>query len=236
MNNKQRQWQLHYLGFYGGDIDGIVGPQTIKATRALQEWYGLGVDGIFGSRTEAKTIEVISAIQNKLNEQNGARLAVDGLAGTATKSATADYQDVVGLEVDGIAGQNTRAVLLGEITSETPCKWDEIKHFKREEFACKCGGRYCDGYPVEMKHKLMVVADRVREHFGKPCIISSGIRCKQHNKNVGGVWDSKHLFGKAMDFSVEGVSGKEVLAYVKKQPEIVYAYNIDGTYIHMNIK
>lgn len=235
MNNKQRQWQLYYLGFYGGEIDGIVGPQTIKATRALQTYYGLGVDGIFGSITEAKTIEVIRAIQKELNEQNGARLVVDGLAGNLTKNATKNYQESAGLTVDGIAGVNTRAALLGEITNETPCDWSKIKYFKREEFVCHCDGKYCDGYPAEMKHKLIVVADRVREHFGKPCIVSSGARCKQHNKNVGGVWNSWHLYGKAMDFKVEGVSGAKVLTYVKQQPEITYAYSIDGTYIHMDI-
>lgn len=184
MNNKQRQWQLYYLGFYGGEIDAIVGPQTIKATRALQEYYGLGVDGIFGPQTEAKTVEIISVLQDALNAQTGAELVVDGLAGNMTKEATKIYQTQTGLAVDGIAGVNTRGALLGEITNETPCDWSKIKHFKKEEIACKCGGRYCDGYPVEIKHKLMEVADRVREHFDSPCIVSSGLRCEQHNYDV----------------------------------------------------
>lgn len=234
MTNKQKQAQLHFLGYYVGFIDGIVGPLMVKATKAFQKDYGLEADGIFGKLTEDKTIEVISDIQRALNEQTGAELIVNGVI-DLTAEATKSYQRKAGLTADGIAGAATRNALFNAITNETPCDWSKIKYFKREEFECHCDGKYCDGYPVEMKHVLISVADRVREYFGKPCIVSSGARCTQHNKNVGGVSNSKHLFGKAMDFTVQGVSGAKVLAFVKQQPEINYTYTIDGTYVHMDI-
>jgi uncharacterized protein YcbK (DUF882 family) len=52
---------------------------------------------------------------------------------------------------------------------------------------------------------------------------------------VGGVSNSRHLEGKAMDFSIRGKTSAQVLAYVQKQPEIRYAYAIDGSYVHMDI-
>lgn len=121
-------------------------------------------------------------------------------------------------------------------TTETGTFWDSVKYFKRSEFACKCGGKYCNGYPAEPKEKLIRVADDVREHFGKPMPVSSGVRCTQHNANVGGVSNSRHLLGKAMDFCVPGVSSSTVLSYVKQQKNIRYAYAIDGSYVHMDIE
>lgn len=113
--------------------------------------------------------------------------------------------------------------------------WDDIKYFDRDEFECHCEGKYCDGYPAEPSQILVRVADRVREHFGAPAIVSSGVRCKTHNANVGGVANSKHLSGKAMDFCISGKTAEQVLAYVEKQPEINYAYAIDSEYVHMDV-
>lgn len=113
--------------------------------------------------------------------------------------------------------------------------WDNVEYFTREEFECHCNGKYCDGYPAEPSQILVQVADRVRKHFGDPAIVSSGVRCKTHNANVGGVANSKHLSGKAMDFCISGKTAEQVLAYVEKQPEINYAYAIDSEYVHMDV-
>jgi len=44
----------------------------------------------------------------------------------------------------------------------------------------------------------------VRNLIGKPMIISSGFRCPELNKLVGGVSNSQHLTGQAVDFTVPG--------------------------------
>lgn len=133
------------------------------------------------------------------------------------------------------------AIIVGGPAADPPEKpvtnwWDNIKHFDRDEFECHCGGKYCNGYPAEPSQILVRVADRVREHFGAPAIVSSGVRCKTHNANVGGVANSKHLSGKAMDFCISGKTAEQVLAYVEKQPEINYAYAIDSEYVHMDVE
>lgn len=155
-----------------------------------------------------------------------------------TKEALKKFQEDHGLEVNGTCDAETEKALLDAVNKpdrENGDFWDGIKYFKREEFKCKCG-KYCDGFPAEPEKKLVVVADRVREHFGKAAIVSSGVRCNQHNANVGGVENSRHLFGKAMDFRVSGKSASEVLSYVQKQPEIRYSYAIDKNYVHMDIE
>jgi hypothetical protein len=165
------------------------------------------------------------------------RIKVDGIWGNGSVGATKEFQSDYGLTVTGIFDDATESRIKEVIANdEKPIDfWQGIKYFKREEFKCKCG-KYCDGFPTEPEKKLVTVADRVREHFGKSAIVSSGVRCKQHNANVGGVANSRHLTGKAMDFRVSGKSAKEVLAYAQKQPEIRYAYAIDQNYIHMDIE
>lgn len=162
---------------------------------------------------------------------------VDGIWGAASKEATKKFQGDYNLEVDGIFGPDTEkrakeVIANGELPK---INWDDVKFFKRSEFMCKCGGKYCDGFPAEPHPLLVKVADRVREHFGSAAIVSSGVRCKQHNANVGGVEKSRHLSGKAMDFRIKGKTAKEVLAYVQNQPEIRYAYAIDSSYVHMDV-
>ena len=114
--------------------------------------------------------------------------------------------------------------------------WEAVRFFGRAEFMCNCGGKYCGGFPVEPVPMLAKTADRVRQHFGKAAIVSSGVRCSRHNANVGGVPDSRHLTGRAMDFRIEGETAKQVLSYVNSLPEVRYAYDIDGRYIHMDVK
>ena len=171
---------------------------------------------------------------------------IDGNFGPMSKLATASFQDDYGLEADGIFGPLAEAKILEAIAGtakpvepEQPAEpenfWDGIKHFDREEFRCKCGGKYCNGFPVEPSEKLVKLADRVREHFGVAATVSSGVRCETHNAKVGGVSGSRHKYGTAMDFSIRGVPASLVLPYVQAQPETNYAYAIDSNYVHMDV-
>ena len=172
---------------------------------------------------------------------------IDGNWGTLSRTACKAFQkDFGGLTVDGIAGDQTvkamkHAVAYGMTpkkteTSTTGDFWDEIKYFKRSEFACHCDGKYCKGYPAEPKEKLIRVADKVRGNLGGAATVSSGVRCPTHNANVGGVSNSRHLSGKAMDFCIAGKTADQVLAEVKKHSEIRYAYKIDSQFVHMDIE
>ena len=178
--------------------------------------------------------------------------AIDGNWGALSKTATKAFQkDFGGLTVDGIAGDATmkamkHAVAYGmtvkkeatttSTTSSTKTGfWKDIQYFDRSEFACHCGGKYCTGYPKEPQEKLVRVADKVRKHFGAEATVSSGVRCTKHNANVGGVSNSRHLSGKAMDFCIKGKTSAQVLAHVTTYSDIRYAYAIDNSFVHMDI-
>ena len=167
---------------------------------------------------------------------------IDGKFGQMSTVAAKAFQKDYGLEVDGIVGADTQKALKHAVAYGMPAKnepknfWDDIKHFKREEFKCRCGGKYCNGFPAEPSEKLLRLADRVREHFGTKAIVSSGVRCQKHNDSLpGSVPTSRHRIGTAMDFCIKDMPASIVLAYVQKQSETHYAYAIDGSYIHMDV-
>ena len=259
MTTKQKQWQLYFLGYYGSslkDIDGIWGINSSNATQKFQDESGIKVDGIFGTSTTDKSREVIDAIQDVLAKYVSTRLVNDGLAGPATSAALKAYQKAKGIPQTGVVDGKTWDLLMEEspyddvastpaVTPAAPTVstttnkntgtwWDEIEYFTRNELKCKCG-RYCDGFPAEPKEMLVKLADRARKHFGKPAHNVSCLRCRQHNANSGGVANSQHMYGEAMDIRIDGVSGDVLLAFFKQQPEVRYAYKINTTNVHFDI-
>lgn len=73
--------------------------------------------------------------------------------------------------------------------------------FKLAEFACKCGRAECDAVPVKME--LLGMMNDLRAQWGKPLVITSGVRCAVHNVAVGGAADSQHMLGCAADIKVD---------------------------------
>ena len=101
------------------------------------------------------------------------------------------------------------------------------KNFEPSEFKCRCGR--CTGYPTFMRQVELKHAQRIRDHYGKPMEITSGIRCEYENAKVGGAASSGHLKGYAVDFYMAGVTDtvanrKRALAWIKRQPHHKYTY------------
>lgn len=147
---------------------------------------------------------------------------VDGIWGRLSEEATLAFQRDYGLEEDGICGHMTQKMLIGAIAGtvvkvERPAEsepeatdkgqtgtfWDDIQYFTREEFRCQCKGKYCNGFPVEPEEKMVRTVDEIRRRLGIPVSIfdsgGSGVRCPKHNAEVGGVYNSEHLYGRAAD-------------------------------------
>ena len=194
------------------------------------------------------TVRQVQLLLSYLGYEPG---TADGIAGEKTLGAIRLFQSREGLKADGIAGNKTQEKLLeavaqgrmytqeGEQTAATPERedfWKDIRYFSRNEpyIACSCGR--CGGFPVEPSEKLMRLADRVRQQAGNAMIPSSTVRCPAHNAEVGGVKNSRHLLGKAMDFSIRGFSAEKTLALVRQQKEVRYAYAIDGSHVHMDVE
>ena len=74
-----------------------------------------------------------------------------------------------------------------------------LRHFGPHEFDCpdKCGLGF-----AEMRVRFLLKLDCAREDAGIPFIILSAMRCEKHNREVGGVHDSAHLHGWAVDLKI----------------------------------
>lgn len=134
--------------------------------------------------------------------------AIDGDWGSLSKIATRSFQKDYGLTADGDFGAATERKILSVVasgekpkntTTTTDSAWKNIRYFTKAEWKCQCGGRYCNGYPAEIDMTTVKYADEIRHRLGKPLNVNSGLRCRQHNLNEGGVSDSQHLFGTAVD-------------------------------------
>lgn len=255
MTPKQAQWQLLFLDYYDGAIDGIWGPKSKAATLQFQKEFfedEIAHDGLFGASTAAKSQQVIDRVQEIL-QTVVPELTDDGLAGPKTVAALKTYQEAKGLPQTGRVDNDTWDALMLEIPrQEQPTEpvpeqdtgddemivvsfWPGIVHFTRNEMRCKCGGRYCNGFPAEPQQLLMELADRAREHFGRPAHVISGLRCQRWNAIQGGVANSQHMYGEAMDIYIEGVTADQLLAWMQKQPEVRYCYKINSTNVHFDI-
>ena len=64
--------------------------------------------------------------------------------------------------------------------------------------------------------RLRGLMAKIRAHYGRPLIISSGYRSRRHNRRVGGARRSLHMGCKAIDFRIAGVSKYKLARYVKR--------------------
>lgn len=135
---------------------------------------------------------------------------IDGAMGANTTAAIKAFQSAEGLTADGIAGELTMQALKDAVANDRFYAkksdattagdfWSEIRYFRREEFRCKCSGKYCNGFPAEPAEETVKIADEIRRRAGVPITVNSGVRCVRHNAEVGGVANSNHLLGEAVD-------------------------------------
>lgn len=179
-------------------------------------------------------------------------MAVDGIWGSGSREACTRFQRDAGITADGKGGPETDKYLLKAVSNDlivaepmvdedtnvpttTGTFWDHIRHWSREEFRCRCGGKYCNGFPAEPNQTLVELVDDLRHDAGRPGHASSGLRCKTWNSLQGGVESSRHRTGKALDFYIEGMSGSQLLARAQADSRTRYAYIIDGQWVHVDV-
>jgi len=75
--------------------------------------------------------------------------------------------------------------------------WEQIIHFKKSEFDCKCG---CGFNNID--EDLVLDLDLLRSSLERPLFITSASRCNKHNKDIRGSPTSSHLLGLAIDIRV----------------------------------
>lgn len=81
---------------------------------------------------------------------------------------------------------------------------------------------------------IFYVLNPIRERIKKPIIITSGYRCKEVNRLVGGKDTSQHLKGQAVDFVIQGMKPSEIVYFIRNM-YIEYDQLIDeGGWVHIS--
>ena len=186
-----------------------------QALLAYLGYYDSPLDGIWGEKSQQATIDFQRAYMDATS--------ADGIFGAATEKRI--------LEVIATGEEPKESVQI----DTAPGWWKDIRYFTRAEFKCKCGGKFCDGYPAEMQEAVVKIAEAAREHFGRPALVISGLRCKQWNAHEKGHENSQHMYGEAVDLCVEGVPAEELRQFVAAQPGHRYSYCINSTNVHFDI-
>ena len=86
-----------------------------------------------------------------------------------------------------------------------------------------------------MQEAVVKIADAARLHFGRPAHVISGLRCERWNAHEGGVANSQHMYGEAIDLRIDGVSAESLRQFVSTQPGHRYSYCINSTNVHFDI-
>jgi len=115
------------------------------------------------------------------------------------------------------------------LTNNALIDWSQIKHFKESEFTCNCG---CG---LNNIHKeVVLLLDSARDMAQIPFRINCGCRCEKHNKEVGGVEDSAHIKGYAVDISARDDKSRFIIvsALIKSGFNRVIVYD---TFVHCDL-
>ena len=152
---------------------------------------------------------------------------IDGIEGAGTKKAYLDLQKDYFFRSKDKTGKynlDTEKLLYTVYNVKRYTKNFDVK---KDKLYCGCKGKYCTGYPDFLKASLLQNLQSVRNKYGATSI-SSALRCKTWNKKVGGVNNSKHTQGKAVDFHNSYGSTlakrKEEINYFISLPSSSYSY------------
>jgi uncharacterized protein YcbK (DUF882 family) len=104
-------------------------------------------------------------------------------------------------------------------------------NFVVKEFSCQDSSD-----PVFISDELVEVLQKIRTHFGRPLIISSGFRTASHNKKVGGATYSQHLYGTAADICISGVKPKDMAAFAETLLPNTGGIGIYSWGIHVDVR
>lgn len=96
----------------------------------------------------------------------------------------------------------------------------------------------CGRHPAVVRNLKALAQDilqPIRDNFDSPIIITSGYRCPQLNKKVGGSNNSQHLYGEAADFHVKGVDNLETFIWITCSSNLIYGQAIlEPSWIHIS--
>ena len=94
-------------------------------------------------------------------------------------------------------------------------KIEQNKLFVESVYSLPSNIRANNNVDLDIKNSLQTILDKVFQEYRKGATITSGTRSKEHNINVGGSSESKHLSGDAVDVVLDDNSVNNKLDFIK---------------------
>ena len=104
-------------------------------------------------------------------------------------------------------------------------------NFRVKEFACTDGSD-----PIFIDSELVTILQNIRTHFGRAVTITSAYRTPPKNKACGGTTYSQHLYGKAADIKVSGITPKKVAEYAETLLQGKGGIGSYDTFTHIDVR
>jgi uncharacterized protein YcbK (DUF882 family) len=108
-------------------------------------------------------------------------------------------------------------------------------NFTVQEFACND-----DSDAVLIDTELVQLLQTIRNYYQAPLIINSAYRTPAYNHKIGGASESQHLFGKAADIVVRGIT--PVQLYNDLHGSMIISSSFQGglglykTFVHIDVR
>ncbi|MBR6495990.1 MAG: peptidase M15 [Rikenellaceae bacterium] len=120
-------------------------------------------------------------------------------------------------------------------------KYFTVNELTRSDKARQNGLKNIPSQVVTLKLQQLIerVLDPLRELWGAPLLITSGYRCTQLNRIVGGVANSQHIAGEAADLTAGSRAENRALYEMAVRSKIPYDQIIlekGGLWIHISYR
>lgn len=104
-------------------------------------------------------------------------------------------------------------------------------NFRAREFDCQ-GTDCCSTTLID--EQLVDYLQQIRTHFGKPVYLTA-YRCKTHNdRTPNAASNSYHIYGRAADFHIDGVSTEEIAKYAESIG--IKGIGLYDTFVHIDTR
>lgn len=105
-------------------------------------------------------------------------------------------------------------------------------YFTAREFECRCNQLDCDA--PDMDPEQIFLLNTLRVLWDKPLIVTSGVRCKFWNDQVGGADESFHTKGMATDLKTADRAESDELAQMADKVGFG-GIGVYDTWVHVDV-